>query len=108
MAKNCQKTLQNNVQAMRSTMNDGRGRIVDLFGPYSPKTHDSEFLKLQKDLITNAYTGAEILADGHYMWNRHFVLLKLKYKSLANKFTEGERELQKLVFYSVGLYNLEL
>jgi hypothetical protein len=139
-------------------VNDGRGRIVDLFGPYSPKTHDSEFLKLQKDLIANAYTGAEILADGHYTvgrtlvdnilfhvaltkgetryppkynqmirkfnitskeYSKHirkarafvespFGLLKLKYKSLANKFTEGERELQKLVFYSVGLYNLEL
>ncbi|KAL0479219.1 hypothetical protein AKO1_009235 [Acrasis kona] len=67
------------------TLVDGRSRIVKLWGGYSPKIYDGDFLKLKKEFFEDTLgRGANILGDNHFMAGTKFRKCKF-YCNIKNK-----------------------
>lgn len=49
---------------------DAEGRCRALWGGYSPKIIDSQWVELYKNELTDKFNGAHIIADGHYYASR--------------------------------------
>lgn len=45
---------------------DAKGRPVKIWGGYSPKVYDGDFLKINQDFIEEKFNGATIIADYHF------------------------------------------
>jgi hypothetical protein len=45
---------------------DGRGEIRKVWGGYSPKVYDSDFIKIQKQFLDDELPGAVVLGDNHF------------------------------------------
>jgi len=43
-------------------------KIKKAWGGYSPKIHNSQFLKAQQDTIVTNFAGATIIGDSHFLW----------------------------------------
>ena len=48
------------------TVRDGRGRIVKVWGGYSPKAHDGFVLSIMKDDVLSRFDGSCIIGDNHF------------------------------------------
>eukprot|EP01133_Synstelium_polycarpum_P020418 gene20418-24500_t len=48
----------------------GRGIIHKVWGPYSPKTYDGDFLKLRDDELSVVLRGCTVAADCHFEYGR--------------------------------------
>jgi hypothetical protein len=60
-----------NLPAQRfMALSDACGRFCMLWGGYSPKVYDGEFLKMQHQFIEEELAGATILADNHFEWGK--------------------------------------
>lgn len=53
------------------TLQDGSGYIRRVWGGYSLKTHDTDFLKVYKDWFLKKLKGVTVLADNHFYWGVH-------------------------------------
>lgn len=51
-------------------VSDGRGIIRKTWGPYSPKTHDSTWLKFHEAELNTLLKNGVIVADAHFSWAR--------------------------------------
>jgi hypothetical protein len=51
-------------------LSDANGKFRALWGGYSPKVYDGDFLKLQRDWLETNLKGAVILADNHFEWGK--------------------------------------
>jgi len=51
-------------------LSDGKGSIKQIWGPYSPKTYDGDFLKLRKNELSGLMKGCTAVADCHFAWAR--------------------------------------
>ncbi len=51
-------------------LEDARGRIQKLWGGYSPKVFDGDFLKIQQEWLDKKLKGAVVLADQHFEWGK--------------------------------------
>jgi hypothetical protein len=49
---------------------DGKTRIRGLYGPFSPKQHDSDFLQAKKELLDKKFEDGTFFADCHYSKGR--------------------------------------
>jgi len=49
-------------------LQDANCKIRAVWGGYTPKLHDGEFLKLQQDWIKEHLAGATIIGDNHFSW----------------------------------------
>ena len=49
---------------------DGSGTIIKLWGLYSPKLKDGDFLKLKKEELQQDFGACTVVADGHFEWGR--------------------------------------
>jgi hypothetical protein len=49
---------------------DARGQFRALWGGYSPKIYDGDFLKIQSQFIEDKLQGAVILADNHFSYSQ--------------------------------------
>jgi len=45
---------------------DGRGKVVQMWGGYSPKVFDGEFISLQRQWLETHLKGAGVVADQHF------------------------------------------
>jgi hypothetical protein len=52
------------------TICDGKRRIRKIWGGYSPKIHDGNWLEIFKDWFEKNLVGAGILGDDHFSWGR--------------------------------------
>lgn len=57
---------------------DGKGRIRKIWGGYSPKIHDGNFLELWREWIEENLAGAGVIADEHFGWGKQH-LKEVKY-----------------------------
>ena len=82
---------------------DAKGRIIRLWGGYSPKTYDGHFLQVQKAWFEESLRGAVIAADCHFFWGKdnidgvtfHIPFPDKKYKSKENPTMKGFSKLTK-------------
>lgn len=51
-------------------LSDAHGHFHMLWGGYSPKVYDSEFLKMQCQFIKEELAGATVLANNHFKWGK--------------------------------------
>jgi len=49
---------------------DGRGSVKRIWGPYSPKTYDGDFLKCHQQDLSTALNKCNVVADCHFAWAR--------------------------------------
>lgn len=73
---------------------NARGRIVKLWGGYTPKLYDGNFLELNKNWLEKKMQGAEVIADQHFEWGKvHLKGLRfhVPMKRLAKKRRKGCR-----------------
>jgi len=54
-------------------LRDGCGKICKLWGGYSPKVYDSDFVKIEKQWLERHLRGTAILADTHYFKGREYI-----------------------------------
>jgi hypothetical protein len=47
---------------------DGEGKVLQLWGGYSPKVRDSDFLELNQQWLEEHLAGASVIADSHFDW----------------------------------------
>lgn len=60
-----------NSRGMRfMVMADAKGEIRKLWGGYSPKLYDGDWLKCQEEWITTHLSHDVVIADGHFSWGR--------------------------------------
>jgi hypothetical protein len=60
-----------NLPAQRfMALSDAHGCFHMLWGGYSPKVYDGEFLKMQRQFIEEELAGATVLADNHFKWGK--------------------------------------
>lgn len=45
---------------------DGRRRIRKLWGGYSPKLYDGDFLNIQREFFAQHFSGTAVVGDGHF------------------------------------------
>ena len=50
---------------------DGKRRIQRIWGGYSPKIFDGNFLELFRDELEEKFNGAGIVADTHFEWGKN-------------------------------------
>ncbi len=55
------------------TLRDGSGRIRKMWGGYSPKTYDSEFMRIEQQFFKENLAGSAILADTHFFAARDHI-----------------------------------
>jgi hypothetical protein len=81
-------------------LRDGNGKILKLWGGYSPKIYDGTWLEINKDELENTIPGAVILADSHFSKGKklfqnikfltNFVVPNKGRKRKRNEENEGE------------------
>jgi hypothetical protein len=49
---------------------DGKGVIRKLWGGYSPKIHDGNWLEIHKEWFEENLVGGVVVADNHFMWEK--------------------------------------
>lgn len=54
-------------------LRDASGRIRKVWGGYSPKVFDGDFLKINRDWLEENLMGATVLADQHFEWGRKHI-----------------------------------
>lgn len=54
-------------------LRDGNGKICKLWGGYSPKVYDADFVKVEKSWLEGNLQGTAIFADTHYFKARDYV-----------------------------------
>jgi hypothetical protein len=65
----CRRSYKKNSPAQHfMVIQDMSGRIKKAWGGYSPKIHNSQFLKVQQDTIETNFTRATIISNGHFSW----------------------------------------
>lgn len=47
-------------------ISDAKGKIRKIWGGFSPKLYDGDFMVINKDYINEAFRGAKMIADNHY------------------------------------------
>jgi hypothetical protein len=52
---------------------DAQGRCISIWGGYSPKIIDSQWVEINKDQLSKDFKGSCIIADGHYFASRNLV-----------------------------------
>jgi len=52
-------------------LSDGHGSIQKIWGPYSPKTYDGDFLKMNSSELSTELKGTTVVADCHFEAARH-------------------------------------
>jgi hypothetical protein len=75
-------------------LSDGKGRVRKLWGGYTPKLYDGNFLELKKDCLERKLSGAEVVGDQHFDWGRaHLEGLKFHVpkKNLPKTLTKGKK-----------------
>lgn len=81
-------------------LRDGKGCVRKLWGGYSPKLFDGNFLELKRRWITKHLVGAAIVADTHFEWGKtHFKEVKFHVpwpQPAAGKRKKGEDVINKL------------
>jgi len=74
---------------------DGRGRTRKLWGGYSPKLYDGDFLQVQADWIRKYLKGAGVVADQHFRWGvENFKKDRVNFHVAPKK--PGKKSLKKL------------
>jgi len=61
------------------TVRDGRGSIVNVWGGYTPKLHDGEFLELHKDEILSYFDGSCFIGDNHFSKGKRIFKNRIKF-----------------------------
>ena len=51
---------------------DGKGQARKIFGSFSAKWHDAEYLKTQKSWLERHFDGATVIGDQHFEPLKHF------------------------------------
>lgn len=51
-------------------LSDATGRVMRLWGGYSPKLFDGHFLKMNQDWFCRKLSGGVVVADQHFNWGR--------------------------------------
>ena len=51
-------------------LTDARGRVRKLWGGYSPKKFDGEWLKEKRHWLEGHLAGAAVIADTHFSWGK--------------------------------------
>lgn len=75
-------------------LQDATGRVRALWGGYSPKIYDGEFLKVQREWMESHLAGATVLADNHFEWGKqrlHGVKFVTNIKRRTGSTATGER-----------------
>lgn len=49
---------------------NGNGIIQAVWGPYSPKTHDSDFIQFHQTELSDTFAGLTLVGDAHFSWGR--------------------------------------
>src|SRR5579883_2082400 len=72
---------------------DCRRRILKIWGGYSPKVHDGEFITVQQEFFEEKLNGAAILGDQHYSKGKGFegVTFYVPFKS-PKKISEDDQD----------------
>jgi len=107
---------------------DGKGSIKKIWGPYSPKTYDGDFLKCHQSELSNVIKGCNVVADCHFAYARPqgtignvrflapyaricarvespFGLIKQRFKSLKGPFWEDDKQLHRLIYFAAAIEN---
>jgi ribosomal protein L32 len=77
---------------------DGRGRIRILWGGYTLKLFDGNFLEIQKGWQEKKFKGAGVIADHHFDWgkqNLKKVKFVVPFKKEAKRKRRGRRQEEK-------------
>jgi len=75
---------------------DGKGRIRKMWGGYSPKVYDGEFLKINQEWFENNLRGAGIIADQHFEAGKKLKGVKFFTKKRINdESSENESEIDE-------------
>ena len=51
-------------------LRNGKGKVCQVWGGYSPKTFDGHWLRDHKEWLMENLDGAAVLADNHFMWGK--------------------------------------
>ncbi len=49
---------------------NGNGIIEAVWGTYSPKTHNSDFIQFHQTELSDTFAGLTLVGDAHFAWGR--------------------------------------